>query len=575
MNAQASGSWISSEYWEMAPTLYGWVHSSGDPIYVERYDPPAGEVAAPGERLPVLLLEGLGYGSWMWFRLLPELASGRPVLVVDNRGVGGSERASPPHSIEQMADDAAAVLAALGVCRAHVVGVSMGGFIAQALAVRHPDRAASLTLVVTSAGGPDQEPPPAETIRAMTQVQGLTPEQALRQAMQAAATASWWEANQATVDRIVAWRLKRPVRPEVWRAQWQAIAAFDYTGHVGAIQVPVLVVAASEDRVMPPSNTRRLATLIPGARLVEVEGVGHWVFIERPEALLGRLRDHFAAAESRGGLADDKRTGQGGTGNVPAPEQVGTGPERPLRGKVALVTGAARGLGLACALALARKGADVAINDLPSEELAAREAARKVEALGVRAAVALGSVDDPKDVERVVRACEQQLGPVDILVNNAGINRDGLMKSASVEDWQAVLSVNLTGPFLCTRAVINGMRERGWGRIINIASVVGKAGIVGTPYYAASKAGLMGLTRATAAEVARRGITVNAVAPGYVETAMTDALRPEWRQTLLERIPVGRFAKPEEVAAVVAFLATPEAAYITGATIDVNGGLYM
>lgn len=249
--------------------------------------------------------------------------------------------------------------------------------------------------------------------------------------------------------------------------------------------------------------------------------------------------------------------------------------EGELAGRVALVTGSAGGLGLACALALARRGADVAVNDLAEREAAALAAVEQVKRLGVRAVFAPAAVNEPEAVLRMVRLVEEQLGPVDILVNNAGINRDGLMKSPRLEDWEAVLSVDLTGPFLCTAAVINGMRERHFGRIVNIASVVGKAGVIGTPYYAAAKAGLMGLTRATAAEVARRGVTVNAVAPGYIETRMTASLNPEWKEALLERIPIGRFASPEEVAAVVAFLASPEASYITGATIDVNGGLTM
>lgn len=287
-------SWVSAPYWDTVPTLYGWVHSAGQPIYVEYY---AGAPGPDEGRLPVLLLEGLGYGSWMWFRLLPELARERPAVVVDNRGVGGSAAAGGPESIEQMADDAAAVLSALRIARAHVVGVSMGGFIAQALALRHPHRVASLALVVTSAGGKEQQPPPPSTIRAMTQVEGLTPEQALRQAMQVAITPGWWESNQPLIDRIVRWRLERPVRREAWLLQWQAIGAFDYTGRVHAISAPTLVLAAGADQVMPPANTRKLARLIPGARLVEVPDAGHWVFIEQADVVAGHLRELFAGAE--------------------------------------------------------------------------------------------------------------------------------------------------------------------------------------------------------------------------------------------------------------------------------------
>ncbi len=161
------------------------------------------------------------------------------------------------------------------------------------------------------------------------------------------------------------------------------------------------------------------------------------------------------------------------------------------------------------------------------------------------------------------------------LVNNAGINRDSTMKSATSADWDRVTDINLRGPFLCMKATINPMREQGWGRIINIASVVGKTGVPGTTYYAASKGGLIAMTKAVASEVGHRGITVNAVAPGCVETDMTRGYEGSVRDNILSRVPLGRFARPEEIAAAVLFLASPEASYITGTVLDVNGGYYM
>lgn len=241
-----------------------------------------------------------------------------------------------------------------------------------------------------------------------------------------------------------------------------------------------------------------------------------------------------------------------------------------LSGKTALVTGAARGLGKAMAAALAGAGARVVVNDIPAAKDDLEKVAAETKGFAVTA-----NISREDEVTAMRATVLEKVGPIDILVNNAGINRDGLMKSASSADWESVLAVNLTGAFHCVKTFVNDMRDKRWGRVINIASVVGETGIIGTPYYAASKAGLIGLTKATAAEVARRGVTVNAIAPGYVDTQMTQVLPDDIKKNLIEQIAVGRFAKPEEIAACVVFLASEEAAYITGAVLNVNGGFYM
>ncbi len=244
-----------------------------------------------------------------------------------------------------------------------------------------------------------------------------------------------------------------------------------------------------------------------------------------------------------------------------------------LEGRVALVTGASRGIGRAIAVELARAGAEVAVNYAASEE-AAREVASQIEALGRKAYLVRFDVADPEAVLRGVREVEEALGRIDILVNNAGITRDGLLARMKEEDWERVLSVNLKGAFLVTRAVLPGMMKRRYGRIINVSSVVAFSGNPGQTNYAASKAGLVGFSRSLALEVARRGITVNVVAPGFIETDMTAALPEKAREALLSRVPMGRAGTPEEVAHAVVFLASDRASYITGTVLHVNGGLW-
>jgi len=247
-----------------------------------------------------------------------------------------------------------------------------------------------------------------------------------------------------------------------------------------------------------------------------------------------------------------------------------------LTGKIALVTGGSRGIGRAIAVALGRRGARVIINYAARAD-AAREAAAAVEAAGGQAAIAAFDVADAAAVTDAIKAISKDHGGLDILVNNAGVAINGLLLRFSDEQWQKTLAVNLGGAFHCIRAAASLLlRAKAAGRIINITSVVGESGNAGQAAYAASKAGLIGLTMSTARELASRGVTCNAIAPGYIETDMTAEHLPEaQRAKLLEAIPLGKIGRPEDVADAAAFLAGPEAAYITGQVLRVNGGMLM
>lgn len=245
-----------------------------------------------------------------------------------------------------------------------------------------------------------------------------------------------------------------------------------------------------------------------------------------------------------------------------------------LIGRVALITGAGRGIGRAVALALAADGADVALASYTARN--AESAAAEVrEKTGRRALAVQADVGVAADVERLFAQAIDAFGRVDILVNNAGVTRDNLILRMSEEDWDAVLDTNLKGAFLCTRAASRIMLRQKSGKIINITSVMGLVGNAGQANYAASKAGLIGLTKSSAKELGSRGITVNAVAPGFIQTDMTDALSAEIREQVKKQIPLARLGVPEDVARVVRFLASDEAAYITGQVIRVDGGLFM
>lgn len=241
-----------------------------------------------------------------------------------------------------------------------------------------------------------------------------------------------------------------------------------------------------------------------------------------------------------------------------------------LTGKSALVTGASGGIGADIARALHTAGATVGLSGTRVEPLEALAAE-----LGERAHVLPCNLSNPEDVDSLVKRATEAMGAVDILVNNAGITRDGLAMRMSDDDWQSVIDVNLTAPFRLSRAAIRGMMKARWGRIINISSVVGRAGNAGQANYAASKGGLVALSKSLAEEVASRGITVNCVAPGFIETAMTDKLNEAQRDTILASVPAGRMGTPQEIAAAVLYLASVEAAYVTGATLHVNGGMDM
>lgn len=244
-----------------------------------------------------------------------------------------------------------------------------------------------------------------------------------------------------------------------------------------------------------------------------------------------------------------------------------------LEGKIALVTGASQGIGRACALALAQAGARVGL--AARNETKLKEVAAEIVAAGGSAETFVLDISQEESIKSVAKEAIERLGGLHILVNNAGITRDTLVLRMKRNDWDEVLNTNLTGTFLLTQAVLSPMMKARWGRIINISSVVGETGQAGQANYAASKAGMIGLTKSLARELASRGITANAVAPGYIETAMTAVLDEKQRSAMLTQVPAGRAGTDEEIAAAVRFLASPEAAYITGHTLDVNGGMYM
>lgn len=244
-----------------------------------------------------------------------------------------------------------------------------------------------------------------------------------------------------------------------------------------------------------------------------------------------------------------------------------------LEGQIALVTGGGQGIGRAISLALAKDGADVIIFELNSEKT--EEVSKDIYRLGRKALSVKVDVSTAEEVEYGFRKAIESFDRIDILVNNAGITKDALIVRMKDEDWDKVLEVNLKGAFLCTRSAVKTMSKQKYGRIINISSVVAFMGNPGQVNYVASKAGIVGLTKTVAKEYATRGITVNAIAPGFIQTAMTDALPEQVKEAMLKEIPLGKFGSPDDVASAVRFLALKDSGYITGQVIHVNGGMYM
>ncbi len=243
-----------------------------------------------------------------------------------------------------------------------------------------------------------------------------------------------------------------------------------------------------------------------------------------------------------------------------------------LEGKVALVTGSSRGLGKSIALKLSGMGAKVALNYLSRKDEADSVMA-SITRQGGEAMLAPADVRDSSSVKDMVRQITDKWGKIDILVNNAGITADGLLLRMSEEAWDNVINTNLRGAYLCTKAALRSMTSQGWGRIINIASIAGLTGNVGQSNYAASKGGLIAFTKSLARELGPRNITVNAVAPGFITTAMTDQLPVELKESILSRVALGRFGTPEDVAGLVAFLVSRQSDYITGQVINIDGGV--
>ena len=248
-----------------------------------------------------------------------------------------------------------------------------------------------------------------------------------------------------------------------------------------------------------------------------------------------------------------------------------SGEEMKLQNKIALVTGGAEGIGRQICLAFARQGADVIVADINIE--LARKTADEINAVGCRAQAEELNVADAAEAQNVVNKILDKFKKIDILVNNAGITRDNLLMKMQPEDWEAVIKVNLSGAFNCIRAVSRAMLKQRSGKIINIASIIGLIGNPGQANYSASKAGLIALTKTTAKELASRNINVNAVAPGFISTRMTQSLSEEVKGRMFERIPLGRFGKPDDIAAACVFLASSDADYITGQTLIVDGGM--
>jgi 3-oxoacyl-[acyl-carrier protein] reductase len=244
-----------------------------------------------------------------------------------------------------------------------------------------------------------------------------------------------------------------------------------------------------------------------------------------------------------------------------------------LNGRIAVVTGASQGIGRACAIELTKRGASLALVARNQQRL--EEVANEIMGAGGRARVTTADIENEDQIKAAFKAIVAEFGKIDILVNNAGIARDQLILRMKRTDWDTVLNTNLTSAYLCTQQAIGSMLKQRWGRIINVTSIFGQMGQAGQANYASSKAGLIGLTMAVARELGSRNITCNAVAPGFIETAMTSVLSDDLKQSALKAIPLGRVGTPEEVAHCVAFLASEEAGYITGHVLNVNGGMLM